>query len=164
MHGRLRAAFALDGREAPGPTPRVARLSQIRYNSATMTSTPRKQLYWIASSRKDLKGLPVAVQKKFGTALLDVQYGETPTDAKRLKGFAGAGVLEIVEDYQTDTYRAVYTVNFADAVYVLHVFQKKSKRGIATPKRDMDLIRSRYELARQHHAELLGRKDEERNA
>jgi len=127
-----------------------------------MDSPKRKLLYWIASSRKDLKGMPVPVRKNFGTVLLDVQYGETPDDAKPLKGFGGAGVLEIVEDYQTDTYRAVYTVNFPGAVYVLHVFQKKSKRGIATPKRELDLVRNRYELARQHYAKLREWSEEER--
>lgn len=72
-------------------------------------------------------------------------------------------MLEIIEDYQTDTYRAVYTVNFSGAVYVLHVFQKKAKRGVATPKGDIDVIRSRYELARQHYAKLPKQKGEQRH-
>jgi phage-related protein len=114
----------------------------------------RKPLYFIASSWKDLKALPGPVQDTFGTLLLDVQYGETPASAKPLKGFGGAGVLEIVEDHDGDTYRSVYTVNFRDAVYVLHVFQKKSTHGIATPKRDLELVRRRYRSAECHHATL----------
>lgn len=119
-----------------------------------MVPPTRKPLYFIASSWKDLKRLPGVVQDTVGTLLLDVQYGETPFGAKPLKGFGGAGVLEIVEDHDGDTYRAVYTVNFPRAVYVLHVFQKKSKRGIATPKRDLDLVRGRCDLARQHYQSL----------
>jgi phage-related protein len=120
-------------------------------------------LFWIASSRRDLKTMPVPVQKSFGTALLDVQYGDTPADAKPLKSFGGAGVLEITEEYQTDTFRAVYTVTLASGVYVLHVFQKKSKHGIATPKRDIDLVKNRYQLAREHDARLRARDREERH-
>lgn len=119
-----------------------------------MVPPTRKPLYFIASSWKDLKELPGVVQDTIGTLLLDVQYRETPFGAKPLKGFGGAGVLEITESHDGDTYRAVYTVNFPQAVYVLHVFQKKSKRGIATPKRDLDLVRSRYDLARQHYQSL----------
>jgi phage-related protein len=119
-----------------------------------MNPPDRKPLYWIASSRKDLKAMPERVRKNVGTALLDVQHGEKPADARPLRGFGGAGVLEIVDDYQTDTYRAVYTVDFPGAVYVLHAFQKKAKHGIVTPRREVDLIRSRYGLARQHHATL----------
>ena len=119
-----------------------------------MPRPTRKPLYFIASSWKDLRGLPGAVQDTFGTLLLDVQYGDTPGSAKPLKGFGGAGVLEMVEDYDGDTYRSVYTVNFREAVYVLHVFQKKSKRGIATPKRDLALVRNRYRSAERHYATL----------
>ena len=125
-----------------------------------MSSAPaRKPLYFVASSWKDLKGLPGAVQDTFGTLLLDVQYGETPANAKPLKGFGGAGVLEIVEDFGGDTYRSVYTVNFPRAVYVLHVFQKKSRRGIATPKRHLDLVRNRYHLAERHYATIAHQED-----
>lgn len=92
-----------------------------------------------------------------------MQYGDTPADAKPLKGFGGAGVLEITEEYQTDTFRAVYTVILASGVYVLHVSQKKSKPGIATPKREIDLVRSRYQLAREHDARLRARDREERD-
>jgi phage-related protein len=70
-----------------------------------------------------------------------------------MKGFGGAGVLEVVDDFQGDTYRAVYTLKFTGAVYVLHAFQKKSKRGAQTPKQDVDLIKERLKMARQHYAE-----------
>jgi phage-related protein len=126
-----------------------------------MNAPERKPLYWIASSRKDLKAMPVPVQKKIGTALLDVQYGEKPADAKPLLGFGGAGVLEIIDDYRTDTYRAVYTVDFPGAVYVLHAFQKKATHGVATPRREIDLVRRRYEFARRLHA-TLGAPEEEK--
>jgi phage-related protein len=76
-----------------------------------------------------------------------------PCSAKRLRGFSGASVLEIVDDFQTDTYRAVYTVQFASAVYVLHAFQKKSKKGTETPKAEIELIKSRLKLARKHYEE-----------
>src|ERR1035438_8036249 len=102
-----------------------------------------KELEWIASSRKDMKALPRQVQRVFGYALNAAQMGERPPEAKPLKGFGGMGVLELVEDHRGDTYRAVYTVRFATKVYVLHVFQKKAKHGIATPKQEMDLIRIR---------------------
>lgn len=111
----------------------------------------RRPLFWIASSLKDLKAMPVAVQKSFGTALRHVQYGERPDNAKALYGFGGASVLELVEDFDRSTYRAVYTVNFPGAIYVLHVFQKKSKRGIRTPRADLELVRSRLRLAQKHH-------------
>jgi phage-related protein len=106
-----------------------------------------KNLVWVASTLKDMKALPRSVQRVFGYALHVAQIGERPPEAKSLKGFGGMGVLELVEDHRGDTYRAVYTVRFATKVYVLHVFQKKSKRGIATPKKDMDLIQERLKQA-----------------
>lgn len=87
--------------------------------------------------------MPADVQDTFGYALHLAQAGDKHSQAKPLKGFGGAGVLEVVEDHQGDTYRAVYTVRYASAVYVLHCFQKKSTSGIATPKPDMDLIQTR---------------------
>ena len=93
-----------------------------------------KPLRWIGSAKKDLMAMPDEVQQTFGFALYHAQIGLLHLDAKPLKGFGSAGVLEVVEDWRGDTYRAVYTVRFADAVYVLHCFQKKSKHGIQTPK------------------------------
>ena len=91
-----------------------------------MSSQPDdKPLFWVGSSLKDLRGFPEEVKDEIGFALYQAQRGLTPRSAKPLKGFTGASVLEIVDDFQTDTYRAVYTVQFADAVYVLHAFQKK---------------------------------------
>jgi len=106
-----------------------------------------KPLFWIGSSKKDLMALPVHVRKFFGHALHFAQLGDRHDAAKVLKGFGGAGVLEVVEDDETGTYRAVYTVRFDEAVFVLHCFQKKSKRGIATPKPDMEIIRARLKVA-----------------
>ena len=86
-----------------------------------------------------------------GYALYQAQKGFKALTAKPLHGFGGAGVLEIVEDHQTNTYRAVYTVKFADSVYVLHAFQKKSKKGRGTLKTDIDLIRRRLKTAEEHY-------------
>jgi len=97
-----------------------------------------------------------------GYALYQAQLGLKFTSAKPLSGFGGASVLEIVDDFQTDTFRAVYTVRFSEVVYVLHAFQKKSKKGIGTPKADLDLIRRRLKLAQRDYAARLsaeGRKD-----
>ena len=106
-----------------------------------------KPIAWIGSSKKDLMALPLEVRKFFGHALDFAQRGDKHDAAKVLKGFGGAGVLELVEDDQDGTYRAVYTVKFAKAVFVLHCFSKKSKRGIETPKEDMDIIRARLKVA-----------------
>ncbi|MBP8814745.1 MAG: type II toxin-antitoxin system RelE/ParE family toxin [Candidatus Accumulibacter sp.] len=106
-----------------------------------------KTLEWIASSYKDLMALPSDVRRRFGYALSLAQMGDQDDAAKVLKGFGGAGMLEVVEDDAGGTYRAVYTVKYAEAVFVLHCFQKKSKRGIATPKSDMDIIRARLKVA-----------------
>ena len=106
-----------------------------------------KTLVWIASAKKDLIGMPEEVQDTFGYALHLAQAGKKHEQAKPLKGFGSTGVLEVVEDEAGSTYRAVYTVRFQNAVYVLHCFQKKSTRGIATPKPDLDLIRERLKAA-----------------
>jgi phage-related protein len=106
-----------------------------------------KPLAWIGSSKKDLMALPIRVRKFFGHALDFAQHGEQHDAAKALKGFGGAGVLEVVESDTGGTYRAVYTVKFAEAVFVLHCFQKKSKSGIATPKHDIEIIRARLKVA-----------------
>ncbi len=112
-----------------------------------------KPLEFVGSSRKDLKALPDAVRRTFGTALYLAQTGEKSAKAKPLKGFRGAGVLETVEEYNTDAYRAVYTVRFATVVYVLHIFQKKSRSGIATASRDLDLIKTRLKEAEELYAQ-----------
>jgi phage-related protein len=114
-------------------------------------SAELKIVEWIASSIDDLKDFPEDVQQSIGYALYQAQCGAKHPDAKPLKGFQGAGVLEVVEDFDGDTYRAVYTVRFEGVVYVLHVFQKKSKRGIATPKQDIDLIERRLKRAKEHY-------------
>lgn len=110
-----------------------------------------KPLVWIGASLKDLRGFPDAVKDEIGHALQEAQFGFKPLHAKPLRGYGGAAVLEVVEDFQTDTYRAVYTVRFAGVVYVLHAFQKKSKRGSATPQADLDLIKQRLLQAQAHY-------------
>lgn len=112
-----------------------------------------KPLRWMGSAKKDLLTMPDEVQQVFGFALFQAQIGHLHPAAKPLKGFGSAGVVEIVEDWRGNAYRAVYTVRFAGAVYVLHCFEKKSKRGIETPKREMDLIRARLKEA---EAQVLG--------
>ena len=113
-----------------------------------------KRVEWIGSARSDLKTFPDQVQREIGYALFEAQRGRKSLSTKPLHGFGGAGVLEIIEDFQSNTYRAVYTVKFEKRVYVLHSFQKKSKRGIATPKAEIDLIKRRLKLAEQHYERL----------
>ena len=108
-----------------------------------------KPLRWVGSSRDDLLALPEEVRREVGYALFVAQNGEKADSAKPLKGLGGGGVLEVVENHDGDTYRAVYTIRFARAVYVLHAFQKKSKAGIKTPKKDMDLIEARLKAAQR---------------
>lgn len=108
-----------------------------------------KQLYWIASSQKDLLTMPKAVVSAFGYGLHQAQIGKQHVSAKVLKGFGGAGVLELIENDEGGTYRAVYTVRFGQSIYVLHCFKKKSKQGIKTPQEDMNLIDSRLKAAEQ---------------
>jgi len=103
-----------------------------------------RPVVWLGSSRRDLRELPQQVRRDIGQALYTTQRGMTDPAAKALKGFGGARVMEIVERYRADAYRAVYTVHFEHTVYVLHVFQKKSKSGIATPKHEIELIRRRF--------------------
>ncbi|MCX2687234.1 type II toxin-antitoxin system RelE/ParE family toxin [Pseudomonas sp. DCB_AW] len=109
-----------------------------------------KPLYWVGSSKKDLQEAPSDVQDIFGFALHLAQEGSKHPQAKCLKGFTGAGVLEVVENHNSDTYRAIYTVSLGAAVYVLHCFQKKSNSGIKTPKHELDLIKSRLKQAVAH--------------
>ena len=105
-----------------------------------------------------MKQFPASVRKEMGHALHLAQAGETARQAKPLRGFGGAAVLEIVEDYDGNAYRAVYTVRFSQIVFVLHAYQKKSKRGIATPKPDVDLIKRRLRIAAEQYEQLYGSK------
>ncbi len=105
------------------------------------------QVDWIGPSKRDLLGFPAAVIDEIGHALSVAQYGEKHQSAKPLKGL-GSGILEIIENYRGDTYRAAYTVRFKDRIYVLHCFQKKSTRGTKTPQHDIDLIEDRLKYAR----------------
>jgi phage-related protein len=109
----------------------------------------QKELVWVGSSKKDLQDFPKEVRAAFGVALFWAQKGGKHPQAKPLKGFKGGGIVEIVEDFDTDTYRCVYTVKFGKKVYVLHAFQKKSKKGIETPKQDIDLIKERIKLVKE---------------
>jgi len=115
-----------------------------------MTDEPSlRPVIWVGSSREDLREFPEPVQDHMGYALYVAQLGGKHRDTKTLSGFGGAGVVEVVKDFRGDTFRAVYTVRFADTVYVLHAFQKKSKTGRETPRRDIELIRQRLRAAEQ---------------
>jgi phage-related protein len=124
-----------------------------------MSTSSSKGLVWIASSLKDLRDFPEDVRQVMGFALYTAQSGGKHVAAKPLQGYRGAGVLEVVDDCDGDTYRTVYTVRFPDAVYVLHAFQKKSKRGTATPRHDIEVVNARLELARQLHAQRTRKGD-----
>jgi phage-related protein len=110
-----------------------------------------KPLFWIGATLEDISAFPLQVKRVMGFALRQAQQGGKHIHAKPLKGNKGASVLEIVETFDTNTYRAVYTVKFRSAVYVLHVFQKKSKTGIKTPQPDLKLIEQRLKLAQEHY-------------
>jgi len=112
---------------------------------------PHKPLVWVGRSLDELLGMPPAVRRSVGFALRFAQAGVKADRVKPLRGFQGAGVLEVLEDHDGDTYRAVYTVKFAGVVYVLHCFQKKSKSGIATPKSVIELIQRRLRAAEEIH-------------
>jgi len=143
-------------------TKQLTWICQIKNNRAVGEVPKIKTLAWVGSSRKDLRDFPAEVRGTMGYALYQAQLGLKFASAKPLSGFGGASVLEIVDDFQTDTFRAVYTVRFPDVVYVLHAFQKKSKKGIATPKADLDLIRRRLQLAQKDYSARLsveGRED-----
>jgi phage-related protein len=113
-----------------------------------------KSLVWLGSSRRDFSDFPNEVKSEMGYALFQAQVGGRHRKAKTLKGAGDAGVVEIVDDYRGDTFRTIYTVRFATAVYVLHAFQKKSKKGIETPKADLHLIEQRLREAEQLHKEM----------
>jgi phage-related protein len=121
-----------------------------------------KPVVWIGSTRVDLASFPEDVKDAIGYALYIAQRGGKHIDAKPLQGFGGAGILEIVEDHAGDTYRAVYTVRLARRIYVLHVFQKKSKTATKTPKREIELIRSRLKRAQEEHTRWLQAQNEEK--
>jgi phage-related protein len=112
---------------------------------------PARPVTWVGSSRADLKRFPEPVRRDMGKALYAAQCGETDPAARPMRGFGGARVMEIVDLHDTNTYRVVYTARFGEAIYVLHAFQKKSKRGIATPAREIDLIRRRLAEAERLH-------------
>jgi phage-related protein len=122
-----------------------------------MTDTPVRPVSWIGSSYKDFRAFPDPVQDAMGYALFQAQIGLKHANAKPLKGFGGAGVLEVVTDHVGDTYRTVYTVKFAMAVYVLHAFQKKSKTGSKTPAEDMELVERRLKAAEADYKATLGK-------
>jgi phage-related protein len=115
------------------------------------TNNVKKPVFWIGNSLEELKKFPDEVRDEMGYALYLAQMDNKHPMAKPLKGFSGAGVLEVVDNFDGDTYRTVYTVKLAGVVYVLHAFQKKSKRGIATPKKDIDLIKKRLKQAIEIH-------------
>jgi phage-related protein len=112
-----------------------------------------KPVRWIGSSKRDLKSFPEPVQRDVGQALYAAQCGEEYPCVKALKGFGGRTVLEIVAPYDGDTFRAVYTVRFGDAIYVLHAFQKKSKSGVATPQKEIELVKQRLAAAERDYRE-----------
>jgi phage-related protein len=119
-----------------------------------------KPVFWVASSKEDLRTFPRAVRRTIGQALFDAQTGGKHPDAKPLKGFKGAGVLEVVEDDDGSTYRAVYTVKFGGVVYVLHAFQKKSKSGIKTPPQEIEKVKSRLKEAEEDYAEWIQQQEQ----
>lgn len=119
---------------------------------------PLKTLYWIGSSKDDLRGCPEDVKDQIGYALHVAQEGGLHSSAKPLRGFGGASVLEIVANCEGNTYRGVYTVKFGEAIYVLHVFMKKSKTGRKTPKSEIDLVEGRLKAAKEHYEQTYGRK------
>ena len=125
-----------------------------------MTDEPKpKRLVWIASSRRDFIDFPGEVKSEIGYAMFLAQCGGRHRKAKTFKGAGDAGVVEIVDDHRGDTFRAVYTVRFASVVYVLHAFQKKSKKGIATPKADIRVIEQRLSAAQHLHEDDHGTED-----
>jgi phage-related protein len=121
-----------------------------------MSSTPIKPVHWVGASYKDFRSFPDLVQDVMGFALYQAQIGRMHGSAKPLKGFGGASVVEIVDDHQGDTYRAVYTVKFESAIYVLHAFQKKSKQGIKTPQAEIELVKRRLKAAEEDHKARSG--------
>ena len=121
-----------------------------------MASLPKiNPVVWIGRSKDDFVAFPEEVVSAIGYALYEAQKGNKHPDAKPLQGFGSAGVLEVVEDYDGDTYRVAYTVRLSGRVYMLHAFQKKSKKGVKTPKAEIDLLKARLKRAGDIHAEWL---------
>ena len=125
--------------------------------------TPLKPVAWIASSKRDLKQFPADVQHVFGFAILEAQRGKKHPSAKPLRGYGGASVLEVVEDHGGSTYRAVYTVKFQRVLHVPHAFQKKSVKGVKTPKHEIDLIDARQKMAASHYTQWSDANPEVKN-
>lgn len=117
-----------------------------------------KELIWVGSSKKDLMSLPEDIEDAFGYGLFNAQKGKLPKNSKSLKGFGNAGIVEIIESDAAGTYRAVYTITMPEIVFVLHVFQKKSKEGIKTPKQDIELIKNRLKQAQEVYKEIIKKK------
>jgi len=115
-----------------------------------------KPLEWMGNTRRVVQAFPKPVRQVVGQALYAAQIGDTHVDTKPLKGFGSAGVVEIIADHDGETFRAVYTVKFRGVVYTLHAFQKKAKKGIKTPQKDLDLIKQRLRDAAQHYKEHYG--------
>lgn len=114
-----------------------------------------KPVRWVGSSKEDVSTFPAEVRRRVGGALWEAQIGRKASYAKPMKGFGDAGVLEIVDDFDGNAYRAVYAVRFAKAVYVLHAFQKKSRRGVATARSELDLIDQRLRRAKEDYEQWL---------
>ena len=146
MRGQMRPQAAIDA---------VSQKRDDLLESAVNAPRP-KPLEWVGSSKDDLARFPGAVKRECGYALYLAQLGMRALNVKALKGFGGASVLEIIVLHQGDAYRAVFTVAFAKAVFVLHAFQKKSKRGVATPRREVELIQRRLAVASQAYKDLYG--------
>ena len=121
-----------------------------------MGSAEKRRIDYIGSSFKDLNKLPQEVKAIFEFGIMQASRGEKHIQSKPLKGFGGASILEIVEDHKSGTYRAVYTVRFKNSIYVLHVFQKKSKQGRETPKQDIELIKQRLKRAELDYKHEFG--------
>jgi phage-related protein len=118
----------------------------------------KRVLIYLGSTQKDASKLPEEVQRLFVAALRMALVGGEHEDAKPMKGFGGRSVLEVVADHRGDTYREMYTTRFEETIYVLHIFQKKSKRGIKTPKEDIELIKKRLKFAENHHKDMYEKK------
>ena len=131
----------------------VSLLYSPRERSWSASRPVLRPLVWLGDSKRNIQGFPKGAQKLLGDELQLIQFGGMPKDAKPFKG-VGTGVLELALRYASDAYRVVTAVQLGSRIYVLHAFQKKSKKGIATPKHDVDLIKKRYveaqELAREY--------------